>query len=202
MADEELEEEKTRKEKMKSEGLIVKKILSLILIIVICMSLCACENGGEDNEKDDWIIKYYVDEFDTPTDEWYIVNSELWVGTFSDSATNNSELSAKVLVDDRCISLALFEYSYWQVKNSSTRNMDYYDITLKLEDGTQVEVSGVIPQSGERIYISQLYTSDVLEALLGEGTVQFYVEDVSHPITNYLFSVDCSNFAELYNSVK
>ena len=47
-----------------------------------------CERCGQ--SFGDWRIDYYVDDFNQPTDEWYITEDEYLVDTFSNSATTNS----------------------------------------------------------------------------------------------------------------
>lgn len=49
-----------------------------------------CERCGQ--SFGDWRIDYSVDDFNQPTDEWYITEDEYLVGTFSNSATTNSSL--------------------------------------------------------------------------------------------------------------
>lgn len=77
-----------------------------------------CERCGQ--SFGDWRIDYSVDDFNQPTDEWYITEDEYLVGTFSNSATTNSELYANVMVDlDDNVMIFLYEYGSRQVKNSS-----------------------------------------------------------------------------------
>ena len=47
-----------------------------------------CERCGQ--SFGDWRIDYSVDDFNQPTDEWYITEDKYLVGTFSNSATTNS----------------------------------------------------------------------------------------------------------------
>ena len=46
-----------------------------------------CERCGQ--SFGDWRIDYSVDDFNQPTDEWYITEDEYLVGTFSNNATTN-----------------------------------------------------------------------------------------------------------------
>lgn len=67
--------------------------------------------GRSDNTENglgDWEISYYVDEFQEKTEEKYIKQTVL--GTFSNSATTNSDLLAHILVDKDNIRLRLQEY--------------------------------------------------------------------------------------------
>lgn len=61
-----------------------------------------CERCGQ--SFGDWRIDYSVDDFNQPTDEWYITEDEYLVGTFSNSATTNSVLSVQ---NRPCVSEAL-----------------------------------------------------------------------------------------------
>ena len=166
----------------------------------------------DDNRKSDirseayvkkaWSLGYYVDNFNAPTDEWYIHNADNWEGTFNNSVASKAKLGVKVIVDAKYISLFLYEYGNQQVKNFSSLYANDYNIIIRKEDGTQENLTGTIYASGDRVFIDEAYTSVVLDILLGEGSVQFYLEEVNRPGTNYLFTVDCSNFAEIYQSAE
>lgn len=149
-----------------------------------------------------WSLGYYVDNFNAPTDEWYIHNADNWEGTFNNSVASKAKLGVKVIVDAKYISLFLYEYGNQQVKNFSSLYANDYNIIIRKEDGTQENLTGTIYASGDRVFIDEAYTSVVLDILLGEGSVQFYLEEVNRPGTNYLFTVDCSNFAEIYQSAE
>ena len=57
----------------------------------------AAPAGGDDSSssaadtKGLWSVNYYVDDFQQPTEEWYITNETSFTGTFSNSATTNSK---------------------------------------------------------------------------------------------------------------
>ena len=69
---------------------------------------------GTEDGLGDWEIEYYVDEFQEQTDEKYIKQTAL--GTFSNSATTNSDLLAYILVDKDDIRFRLQEYESSYVK--------------------------------------------------------------------------------------
>jgi hypothetical protein len=64
-----------------------------------------------------WEKTYYVDDFKQPTDEWYIRTKKRMTGTFSNSATTNSDLEVSVLIDDESIAFMLYCYGWSQEKN-------------------------------------------------------------------------------------
>lgn len=71
---------------MKSEGLIVKKLLSLIMVFVVCLSLCACGNSTTDNNADTVIKKQKTIEVvgkwtaTNETSRVYICLNEVYTG--------------------------------------------------------------------------------------------------------------------------
>ena len=81
-------------------------------------------------------VGYYVDEFNQPTNDGYVCNDTYVVGTFSNSATSDSQLYVQVLADKSDITIFLYEYGRSLVKNSSSYYVDEYDITMKTADGT------------------------------------------------------------------
>ena len=45
-----------------------------------------------------WAVDYYVDDFDQPTDQWYITTDDYFEGNFSNSATTKSALNVLMAV--------------------------------------------------------------------------------------------------------
>ena len=143
-------------------------------------------------------VGYYVDEFDQPTNEGYVSNTTLIGGTFSNSATTDSQLLVKVLVDSENITFFLYEYGRSQVKNNSSRYVDEYKITMKTADGTKHSMTGTVYCGGDRLHIDQRYEEKVLEALKSGENVSFYIVESEYTTTTYLFTVPTSDFAEEY----
>ena len=144
---------------------------------------------------------YYVDEFNQPTKDGYVTNKSYVSGTFSNSATTDSLLYVQLLVDKEDIAIFLYEYGRNTVKNSSSRYVEEYNITMKTSDGTKHSLTGTIYCGGDRLFIDQKYEQKVLDALKSGETVSFYIVQSDRTTTTYLFSVNTSNFAEMYNSL-
>lgn len=150
-----------------------------------------------------WSVSYYVDDFNQATSDWYIVNKSYLEGTFSNSATTNSQLLAEVVVDSLQggrISFFLYEYGSYQVKNNSSSLTDEYSITMRTQDGTDYAMTGFMAPGSDRIFIDTDYVSQVIDAMKKPGIVSFYVKEVSAYTsgTSYLFSCETSNFSTLY----
>ena len=145
-----------------------------------------CERCGQ--PFGDWRIDYYVDDFNQPTDEWYITEDEYLVGTFSNSATTNSKLYANVMVDlDDNVMIFLYEYGSRQVKNSSERYWDEYNITMRTPDGADHKITGTMYCGDDEVNIDDAYIDEVLTALNGEGNVMFRIENADRTDSKYRF---------------
>lgn len=146
----------------------------------------------------DWIIRYYVDEFNQPTDEPYVINKSHIQGTFSNSATTNSRLYVELLVDKGNVCIFLYEYGSSLVKNYSSRYNEFYNIVMRTSDGEKITIGGRIFAGGDRIVIYDEDVAAVVEALMYNESVSFYIEESERPICNYLFTVTCSNFTDAF----
>jgi len=155
----------------------------------------------EKNKK--WERGKYVDEFGQVTGEYYVTTKDYIQGEFSNSATNNSNLIVDVLADKENVYFKLYEYGMYQVKNSSSRSNDFYDIVIKDSSGNKYNAGGIMwAGGGDRICIDEtcydiqhtIRIEDVKKILSGTGTVTFYISDSGS--SRYLFEVECSNFAE------
>lgn len=158
-----------------------------------------CANCGADFGL--WEINYYVDEFQRPTDKAYISNKTRFTGTFSNSATTNSRLSIRIAAEKDYIAILLYEYGSNLVKNSSSKYVDEYDVTIRTPDGKKTTFSGGINPGGNRIVFSVKDMKSVLNILKSNQEIDFYIVESDRPTTSYLFTVEQSNFAELYNKL-
>ena len=153
-----------------------------------------CSRCGKSFAK--WKISYYVDEFNNYTDEAYITNPDMFVGTFSNSATTNSKLYAKILIDSDDISIKLWEYGSNEVNAFTSTS---YDITVLDDSGTKHYLSGTMYKGGERIRLSNIKLIDLLK---NNTQLKIYIqENNSYGVdSTYLFSVDCNGFNSVYQS--
>ncbi|MGM9521566.1 MAG: hypothetical protein ACI3VB_03725 [Oscillospiraceae bacterium] len=149
----------------------------------------------------DWMVDYYVDNFNQPTNEGYVINKDYFVGSFSNSATTNSSLYAAIIADEEDVSVFLYEYGRSQVKNSSENYVTDYDITMRTADGTDHSITGTIYCGGDRLFIDEAYESIVIDALCGEGSISFYIVQSDRTTTTCLFTCEASNFAEEYQAL-
>lgn len=149
-----------------------------------------------------WELKYYVDEFGDPTSNQYVGNTDYIEGTFSNTATTNSKLNVLFVIDKDDVGIVLFEYGRNRVKNSSSRYSDDYTITMKLPNGEKIYMASSIKAGGDRILVTPGHVETVISAFSRAGSVDFYIVEDDTPTTTYRFTVETSNFAEIFKSLK
>ena len=142
-----------------------------------------------------WEIAFYVDDFNNPTDEAYIRNSDVLYGTFSNSATTDSTLYAKVLIDADDIAIKLWEYGRNEVKAYTSTD---YKITILDDSGTKHYTTGTMYKNGDRIRLADWTLVNLLQY---NTKLKIYIQENSKYGVNstYLFSVNNGNFNSIYN---
>jgi len=107
----------------------MKKFLMLFTVMMLCISMCSCgksenaansgetavaENAVETTEtpmqteppvQKDWILDYYVDDFNEPTSDWFVWLESGANGTFSNSAVTDARLAVNLLVDKESVDI-------------------------------------------------------------------------------------------------
>lgn len=149
-----------------------------------------------------WETKYYLDDFQEPVEgEWYIWNAGLAVGTFSNSATTNSDLAVRMIYDyNNYIGFFLYEYGSSLAKN--IWNTDTYSIIMRTPDGVDHDMEGYFYKDTDRILITDAnYVNDIITALSGGGEISFYLASRTFGTTSYLFTISASNFAEEHSNI-
>lgn len=159
-------------------------------------------DGNDETAQDTgiWTVRAYIDEFNLPTDEYYITNETAFTGTFSNSATTNSPLAAYLFCEqydgNDMLRIRLLEYGSSRVNNpySSTR---YYDITVMDADGVRYYTEGSMYSGSYDVYV--LDEQLVLDALKKGGTVRLAITESDDPLTKYIITIDdASGFSAAY----
>lgn len=188
------------------------------MIATLCVGVCSCSgnqatsinanttssadtvNGvSQDNletsDENKWRFKHFVDEFGDDTEHSYI--DYVGSGTFSNTATTNSDLLFSFIVDPNGIGIALYEYGSSLVQNSYSHNVKY-DIAIKDASGKKYSVIGImVSDIGDRVFADQ---NELLTILKNSNNqeLKFHIVNSERPSTYYNFSVDTSGFSEAY----
>ena len=150
-----------------------------------------------------WKINYFVDKFNQLTKDKYITNKDLIVGTFSNSATQDSKLNVRFIIQaENLIGIILYEYggtnpvkSYYDATYYNVYAKDKYGKTYKflarninttVQIMTRFIITAHLGSSDGKDF------SDVLifnQLLLNEGTIYFHIEREDHGAV-YDFKID------------
>ena len=144
-----------------------------------------------------WIPESYVDNFGESTDSKFVINKSYFTGKFNNSATTNSKLNVKLLIDKQNIAIVLYEYGTMLVKNSYSRS-EPYTITMKTGDGTIFNIGGYMPSGADRIAINEGDKQTIINALSGIGDVSFHIVETNRKTTQYTFKGQAANFSKIY----
>lgn len=152
-----------------------------------------------------WKLNYYVDDFKRPTDDPYI--SGIFFGTFSNSATTNSNLTVSLSVEryvynDKIhdsLSIYLYEYDSHLVKNSYSKSI-YYKIQVLEENDNVIQLKDSMLSGYSDIFVSEdKDQNQIINALKNNNTLIFRIDEEDR-LDTYLFEVDCTGFKELFET--
>lgn len=155
-----------------------------------------CSRCGENLSS--WEVGNYTDEFNQPTGKKYI-GVECY-GTFSNSATTDSELYAYVQIDTNNIGIMLWDYGSQLVKG--VFDYENYNITILSESGTKYYYTGTIYEGGTRIYFKSEDRSEILGLFRNNDSVKIYLKSTKYSVSTYLFEVDTKGFEDVYNELQ
>jgi hypothetical protein len=140
-----------------------------------------------------WEVSYYVDEFGERTKESFIRNTDLISGTFSNTATQNSDLNVKFLISDPSdISIMLYEYARNNpVKAYSSKS---YQVLIQDKDGERHKLRA--ENYSDRLSFSKATSRQVHNILMKGGAVKFRIYETETPTTQYDFTIRNSDWYE------
>ena len=144
-----------------------------------------------------WKVGYFVDEFGDPTDNGYVSNNYYIEGTFSNSATSNSDLNSVFIISKKSrVALQLYEYAGRNpVKAYSTKD---YSIIVKDGNGEKHSMTGTMYEGGDRIFfdtssrkndISRMH--NILE---GGGNTTVVIKDTEYGLSTYKIQFNADGY--------
>jgi len=186
----------------------MKKIISFALMIAMLLT-----SIGAFAENTVWHVEEYVDEFNDPTGEKYVVAGPL-EGTFSNSATSNSELEAYVFSDALDVWIGLYEYGDRRVNNPFS-NAEEYKIAVKVSldnwpNEEKFYFMGYIPSGSSKMYIyncmyDQTYQNKIggrrlnnvsyktlMDVLKRATQIKFSIQGTGSSLDKYIFGINPS----------
>ena len=202
----------------------MKKALSLILALVLCLSLCACGGNADDKQHQTttapietilpeettepapvsyWNTAYYVDSFGDPTDEAYMY--AVVDGTFSNTATMGSKVQVVIYYSNNItmpygdtFSFRLLEYGDHKATFSK-----YDDVNIQIKDSWGVsdlwELYGSAPNGD--IYDTKTYISSQIYHDLTISKIEVPAI-ITIGSSEYNFTIPLEGFGETYEIYK
>lgn len=135
-----------------------------------------------------WKVNHYVDDFGAPTKDGYITTETPIAGTFSNSATQDSELLVALLIEKN-LSMAIQLYEYARNNPVKAYGSDSYDIKVRDKDGKNYSLRGTNYES-DRLRLDKADAMKLHNILLKGGKVQFVIRESDTPTTVYNFAID------------
>ncbi len=138
-------------------------------------------------------MQFYVDDFGEPTKQGYIRNTNLISGTFSNTATQNSDLNVKILITNSSdINIMLYEYA----KDNPVKaySSDSYQVLIQDKDGNRLKL--IATNYSDRLNFDKSASRQVHNILMKGGTVKFKIYEIDTPTTQYDFTIDNADFYE------
>lgn len=138
-----------------------------------------------------WKVGFYVDEFGEPTTTGYIRNLLPIRGTFSNTATQDSELDVIFLITDaNDISIQLYEYA----RNNPVKaySSEGYRIMIEDADGVRSTFNGW--NRSDRINLDKSASGKVHGSLMKGGLLKFRITEMNRGTTQYSFNIQNATY--------
>ncbi len=148
-----------------------------------------------------WKIKYYYDDFGDQTKDGFLSNTNIIQGTFSNSATENSELKVVFLINDETnINIQLYEYAGTNPVKHCTENG--YRIKVKSDSSEIVTLEA--NNYSDRLSLSGPNSKKLSKVLSHPGKIHFSIIEMSeYSSSSYKFEFENSdNYQRVLSELK
>lgn len=171
-------------------------IALLITTLTSCFTLTRLELPEDaimaPDTENNWSVGHYVDKYGIETDKAFI--QTFFLGTFSNSATNNSDCYGFFRVNDEgAVEIVIYEYGSYRADGYGSD--DRYYLTMWDSNTGDLLVT-------ERGYLSDRFSfypgtssQNIINALATSTNVRVRVSGGKYSSSTYNFSFDASGFA-------
>lgn len=146
------------------------------------------------NEKGKWVIDSYVDDFGDKTNDKFMVNSV--EGTFSNSATNNSFLYARVFIDGFPEPEIHFRLSEYNRNSPVTGYMTYgqsFSGRVRDEDGNTSSFRLTLSKGSVGLLPGKRDQDKLLALLKSQQKLRFIIREIDGTAV-YNFTIDANHY--------
>ena len=147
---------------------------------------------NENNKYGRWTIHEYVNDFDESTGEKYLLQRSS-NGSFSNSATTNSELIGIILIDSKDIRIQLKEYGSRYAKDEEF-------ISFKVKKDDEIVDLGNLNYINNQGYIRIVKAGSLMKLLLEGGDLKFY-GNVNNGRSTYNFIMNGDHLKEAMEAI-
>ena len=163
----------------------MKKLLATLLCLVVLMTGAAAfaEESGI------WSMRAYNDDSGNPTDESYIISTEI-TGAYCDERDGEFYISFRLIEDGTIVENA----------DDETR---YYNVAMLDNYGELYEFEGTMSAGNRDVYFfADGESTELIRALNRDGSLRFALTDASNPMVRYDFALEnTTGFADLVKAM-
>jgi len=144
-----------------------------------------------------WKAKYFVDDFGDQTDDGYITTN--LKGTFSNSATTNSKLGVRFIIDET-VAIKLYEYDQ-NHPISGKISAKLYKIMVKHNGERTPDFIG--RNHSDRLVLNENDSKKIIELFKAGGSFIFNIEEsLQYSSGSYRFKIqDASGFDSIWQTL-
>jgi len=140
-----------------------------------------------------WEVNYFVDDFGEPTKEGYITTKNPIYGTFSNTATQNSDLRVHfIIASKQNVAIKLFEYNS---NNPVKGYRDRYRVLVQDSSGERNTLSASNYNS-DRLSFGRNDSEKMFNILSNGGQIKFKIIEDDRPTTEYNFTISNADWFE------
>jgi len=197
------------------------KQLSILLSVIAVLFICSCGSNVQKPKKTDsrlkdsihlaesirvadslkkvqslgsWKVKFYVDDFGEPTKQKYLT-CRVCFGTFSNSATTDSDLAVQFLIEKNAVNIQLYEYLGTNPVKKGIE--DQYKVRVKSGD----EIQDLTARNySDRLSFNEINSKKIIDFFKKGQPLKFaIISNSRYSESSYKFTFeDVSGFANAY----
>lgn len=165
----------------------MKKMVGLLLLLAMIL-ISGTVIAETSSDTGIWMYCPYMDEFNQPTDEYYVRNEELITGIFSNPSTVDSPLGVWVFVlDGEHVVIRLLEHGSSLVYNSTSKDK-YYSMTVKDSDGERCLYSAYMNSGSNELIFGTKENDKLIRTLCESKAVSFSINRENKE--KYIFTIE------------
>ena len=161
----------------------------------------ACEDDVFGNGN--WCLGNFVDKYEEPTDELYIINRYWLDGTLN--AVDELDVDIRACIGVRDTGRVFFFLSRESTGKfvQGAEGGTPFEGSVRADNGEEHDLLGQVKEGYAEVWLDEDSSLSVVQALLGGGHVSFLLEPMKDSRETYTFSIDATDdFREAYEFIQ